>query len=327
MFAVIVVVAVSMSIRYTGGQNSTNSDYAPGDTRIVSHSSIFCQSITLQDTSSTAATLYLLREKPQLTGHDSFTVTRSNGIAPEYENHLYYYLYPGSNFSVSTWLWSGTLASFYLIKGTHNFNKWSDNPSSYYALHHFDITSPCSQGKKNYTSSFSIEDQYYFVLYNPSDLTVGFDATYTFDRVLYQPMNSTIVDSCKAGGLGSLSSSCTLDVPYQSNYTALIVVDPPTTNPDENISIDTSCGARVWIYVVITVVPVLFVVLCIVGIVVACVLVKKHRKKVYEPLNTPPKATANLGSGNEAPDYAPPPFNPGYGTTEPPPEYSTVIKQ
>ena len=29
MFAVIVVVAVSVSIRYTGGQNSTDSDYAP----------------------------------------------------------------------------------------------------------------------------------------------------------------------------------------------------------------------------------------------------------------------------------------------------------
>ena len=210
IFDLIIIATVIMSIRFSGNRLDTKNDYAPGDTRIVSHSSIFCQSLTLRDTSSTAATLYLLREKPQLTGHDSFTVTRSNGIAPEYENHLYYYLYPGSNFSVSTCLWSGTLASFYLIKGTHNFNKWSDNPSSYYALHHFDITSPCSQGKKNYTSSFSIEDQYYFVLYNPSDLTVGFDATYTFDCVLYQPMNSTIVDSCKAGGLGSLSSSCTL---------------------------------------------------------------------------------------------------------------------
>jgi len=61
---------------------------------------------------------------------------------------------------------------------------------------------------------------------------------------------------------------------------------------------------------VITVVPVLFLVLCIVGTVMACVLVKKYRKKVYE-----------------VPNYAPPPFNPGYGTTEPPPEYSTVVKQ
>jgi len=329
VFAVIIVVAVSMSIRYTGGQNSTDSDYAPGDTRIVSHSSIFCQSLTLRDTSSTAATLYLLREKPQLTGRDSFTVPESYSIDPGNENHLYYYLYPGSQFSVSTCLSSGTLASFYLIKGTHNFNKWSDDASSYYALHHFDITSLCSQGRKNYTFSFSSEDQYYFVLYNPNPFyyaTVGIEATFTFDRVLYQPVNSTIVDSCQAGGQGPLS--CTRDVPYQSNYTALIVVDsPPTTTPEENISIDTSCGARVWIYVVITVVPVLFVALCIIGIVVACVLVKKRRKKVYEPLNTPPKATANLGSGNEVPAYAPPPFNPGYGTTEPPPEYSTVVKQ
>jgi len=141
---------------------------------------------------------------------------------------------------VSTCLSSGTLDSFYLLKGTHNFNKWSDDGGSYYALHHFDITSICSQGK-NYTFSFS-SDQYYFLYYYA---TVGIEATFTFDRVLYQPVNSTIVDSCQAGGQGPLS--CTWDVPYQSNYTALIVVDSATTTPEENVSIDTSwepeCGS------------------------------------------------------------------------------------
>ena len=218
---------------------------------------------------------------------------------------------------MSTCLSSGTLDSFYLIKGTHNFNKWSDDGSSYYALHHFDITSLCSQGKKNYTFSFSSEDQYYFVLYNPNPYyyaTVGIEATFTFDRVLYQPVNSTIVDSCQAGGQGPLS--CTqlwlwLTQPPQPQRKTYQLIPP---------------GSPVLIYVVITVVPILFVALCIIGIVVACVLVKKHRKKVYEPLNTSPTATANLGSGNEVSDYAPP-FNPGYGTTEPPPEYSTVVKQ
>ena len=140
VFAVIIVVAVSMSIHYTGGQNSTDSVYAPGDTRIVSHSSIFCQSLTLWDTLSTAATLYLLSEKPQLSGHDSFTVPKSYSLAPRDENHLYYYFYPGSQFSVSTCLSSGARASFYLIKGTHNFYRWSDDGSSYYALHHFPVS-------------------------------------------------------------------------------------------------------------------------------------------------------------------------------------------
>ena len=55
-------------------------------TRIVSQSSTFCQTITLQDTSSTAATLYLLREKPQLTGHDNFTVKVPFSIDPD-ENY------------------------------------------------------------------------------------------------------------------------------------------------------------------------------------------------------------------------------------------------
>ena len=34
--------------------------------------STFYQSLTLQDTSPAAATLYLLSEKPQLTGHGNF---------------------------------------------------------------------------------------------------------------------------------------------------------------------------------------------------------------------------------------------------------------
>ena len=320
MFIVIIVVVVTVSVRYSGNEKGTN-DYAPRDTRIVSHSSTFCQSITLRDTSSTAATLYLLREKPELTGHDNFTFEVQYLIEQGVENHLYYYLYPGSQFSVSTCLTSGSLASFYLIKGTGNFNKWIDAGSSRYALHYFYINSACGQSKRNYSSSFSSEDQYYFVFYNPSYTSLTVQATFTFNRVLYQLVNSTIADSCQAGGSGP--SSCTLDIPYQSSYTALIVVDSTsTTNPDDNISIDTSCEARVWAYAVALV---LFIALCIVGIVVACVLVKRHRKNVYEPLDKPSTTTANLASGNEV--SAPPPFNPGYGTSEPPPAYSTVVKQ
>ena len=127
---------------------------------------------------------------------------------------------------------------------------------------------------------------------NPSysSLPVGLHVTYTFNRVLYQPVN--IAGSCQAGGSDLFApSSCSLNIPYQSSYTALIVVDS-TPYPDdetEDISIATSLGARVWVYVLIGVVPTLF----LFGILLACVLVKKYRQKV---LNNP---STNVGSGNE----------------------------
>ena len=327
---ILIVVICSLSIRYSGGQKGSENDYAPGDTRIVSYNPTFCQGLTLKDTSPTGATLYLLKKKPALTGHDTFTIARHYTIESEYEHDLYYYLYPGSNISGTMCLISSTTIKFYLIKGTKSFDHWRDDGHSSHALQHFDITALCSSSS-NRTFAYSVtsEDQYYLVFYNPSYTTSSVvSATLTFNRALYQINNRTdIVDSCEAGG-GS-PSTCTLGIPLQSSYTALIIVDSSTVD-DENISIDTSCGSRVWMYVVITVVPVLFVVLCIVGTVVTCVLVKRHRQKKYEPLNNPPTATAHVGTVDEVTEPPPPPFNPDYGTStlssEPPPAYSSVVK-
>ena len=325
---ILIVVICSISIRYSGGQEGSDNYYAPGDTRIVSYNPAFCQSLTLKDTSSTGATLYLLKEKPVLTGSDNFTITQQYNIQPIYEHHLYYYLHQGSDVSGTMCLISGTTSKFYLIKGTNNFNHWKDDGHSSNTLVYFDITAPCGSNR-TFTYSITREDQYYFVFYNPSYSTnsvVG--GTLTFNRALYQIANQNdIVDSCFAGGR---SSTCTLDVPFQSNYTALIIVDS-SESMDDSISIDTSCGARVWMYAVITVVPVLFVVLCIIGTVVTCTLVKRHRQKKYEPLNDPPTATAaDLGTGGLATEPPPPPFNPDYGastlSSEPPPAYASVVK-
>lgn len=324
---VLIVVICSISIRYSGVQGGSENYYAPGDTRIVSYNPAFCQSLTLKDTSSTGATLYLLKEKPALTGSDNFTITQQYNILFGNEYHLYYYLHQGSDVSGTMCLVSGATSKFYFIKGTNNFNRWQDDKRSSHALVYFDIIAPCSSPRV-FTHSITSEDQYYFVFYNPIYASSKVYTTLTFNRALYQIANQNdIVDSCFTGGR---SSTCTLDVPFQSNYTALIIVDS-SESMDDNISIDTSCGARVWMYAVITVVPVLFVVLCIIGTVVTCVLVKRHRQKKYEPLNDPPTATAaDLGTGGLATEPPPPPFNPDYGastlSSEPPPAYASVVK-
>ena len=326
---IFIVVICSLSIRYSGGQKGSENDYAPGDTRIVSYNPTFCQGLTLKDTSPTGATLYLLKEKPALTGRDNFTIARQYTIDTEYEYHLYYYLYPGSNISGTMCRITGATSKFYLIKGTKNFDRWSDDGRSSHALQYFDINAPCGSNR-TFAYSVTSEDQYYLVFYNPSYTTSSVvSATLTFNRALYQITNQNdIVNSCEADG--ESPSTCMLDIPLQSSYTALIIVNSSTVDIDENIPIDTSCGSRVWMYVVITVVPVLFVVLCIVGTIVTCVLVKRHRQKKYEPLNDTPTATAHVGTVDEVTEPPPPPFNPDYGTSmlssEPPPAYSSVVK-
>ena len=71
--------------------------------------------------------------------------------------------------------------------------------------------------------------------------------------------------SAVAGG------QCSLDVPADSNYRALIVTDLPTNNPDlsENINIRLQCSStRGWAYAVVVLVPLLLVV----GVIITTVI-------------------------------------------------------
>ena len=67
------------------------------------------------------------------------------------------------------------------------------------------------------------------------------------------------------------SANCSLSVPADSNYRALIVTDLPTNNPDlsENINIRLQCSStRGWAYAVVVLVPLLLVV----GVIITTVI-------------------------------------------------------
>ena len=330
MFAVVVVlVIVAISVRYTGDENASSSVpyYAPGDTMLLSYSSSFCESLTLTDASAVRATLYVLNKKPPLSGFNSFDVSINQTINRDEYSHWMYYLYPGSNLTLDACVVSQSL-TFYVVRGQSNFEDWEDYPRSGYSEESVVISTLCKDGKLNRRFYFNKRaDNYYFPFDNFGTVSSTLAGALHFERPEYNITDErTIVKRCEAGG--TLSSSCSIDIPLSSSYYVLLVVDPPQDGDwSKNINIDWSCNPRVWLYVVVVLTPLLFSVLCIVVIAIACWCVKTRRWKRYQPLSDPSEAANPQPQYEPAPATAPPGTQgKAYGATEPPPTYASVMK-
>ena len=331
----LIFLSAALSIRYDGdggkGGYSSKTYFAPGDTRTFSYSSRYCQKLKLMDSSNVSATLYLLRNKPPLINNDSFTVNISRPkLNPGDYSYWYYYLYPGSNFSMKYCLESSPTQpiKFFLIRKQSKFESWEDNPSSKYAVRTTDIQNSCQDGKKSLVYNFtSSAEEYYFVFDNPGKSSSVLAASLYFERKLYNVSPDNIVHHCQVDpSFGS--STCTVDVPYNSHYTALIVVDASQqTDYESNLDIDWSCEPRVWVYVIIVVIPFVFLVFCVSTTLIFCCYFGAKRRRKYQSLNadTSESSSAPPPVPSESADAsAPPPYNPGYGATfdgPPPPMY------
>lgn len=321
IFAVVIMlIVIAVSIRYTGDENASSGVpyYAPGDTLLLSYSSSFCESLTLRDTSSIPATLYVLDKKPQLSGFNNFSVSIDQPVSPGDYYYLEYYLYPGANLSLDACVTSQPV-NFYVVRGQDNFNDWIDNPSGGSAQETLVISTLCSSGNTSHIFHFRDRAKsYYFPFDNFGRVSTSVRATFRFERPEYIIAdNSTILKECHAGG--TQGSSCNINIPLGSSYHVLLVVDPPFDGDwSHNVNVDWFCNARIWLYVVVVVAPLLFSVLCIILIAVTCWCVKTKRWKKYRPLSEP--STSDPQPQYEAPPTAPPANV--YGTTEPPPAYT-----
>lgn len=112
----------------------------------------------------------------------------------------------------------------------------------------------------------------------------GLHYNVTFHQTQYELGNSSSVQSCSVNS-SSVGSSCSVGVPL-SGHTAYLAVQPlPETVIDwvDRIHVDTICGARIWMYVVIS----MCVMIGVVGIsgtlIFLCVCVHEKRKKHKAP--------------------------------------------
>lgn len=229
---------------------------------------------------------------------------------------------------------SSTALSFGLIKGKSNFDSWKDDGYSSHTVHHFHINNDCSS-IKSFSYTVTSEDTYYFAFDNGAySSSVHVQANIKLDRTEYLPGNVTAHDSCSIDG-----NTCSVSVPYNSDYVALMEVSSQGIEPEDNVAFNWSCDARAWIYVLIVLLPLLFVVVTLIIVLTVCIYYARKRSKNvnYEtlPVETPAEATPVncttkvVTTTTTTTATAPPPMNPnynfappGYGTTgEQPPPY------
>eukprot|EP00731_Ephydatia_muelleri_P028609 Em0020g253a len=260
--AVITLLVVPVTVTYKKNSTIISSTFSPSDTRILSVSSELCQGAKLNTptslTTGVTASLYLLQTKPRL-AKDNFTLTYTKpnlALSNSYE-YLSFYIYPGTNYSLSACLGSGSSAVTYLvIKGTSTFNQWVDSGSSNLAYSNSArlltaLTSQCGVMDSLDKLTFNSEDDYYFIFDNINSAAASVTYTVAFDRYEYVPSSEVIVDNCST----TLSAtSCSLSFAYNSGYTLFVQTSSsPFSDAGANVNISVTCDARVWVYAVIEV--------------------------------------------------------------------------
>ena len=292
-FSVAIIIGLSVTLRYTssGGYSSDSTRlYSPTDTRIVPVNNILCQSLGLSigddgdyEPHGYVATLYILNTRPKLTGRETFTfsVHPSSDYTANYKFY-YFYLHPGSNFTVSACITDmSSSANFYLFKGQRNFQNWQDNEYSTNYKDFFFVDTMCSDGNKTKSYSVGDNDDYYYLVYSDlSFVTDGLNVTATFHRTRYEIDNSTVIDFCSENS-NYYGASCSLSVPFSGHtgYLAITPASPFYFVWTDGIDVDTVCGARIWMYAIISICALVGAVGVIATVIVVCVCVRRKRKQ------------------------------------------------
>ena len=330
------MVSVSLSLHYTSSSNDldTVKEYALTDKVIRSYNHYFCQGLqavskeTPSDNYQSNATLYLLNRRPSLTDSEQFNFTDRAGLSSLTNYHVWnFYMNTGSRVSLNACYLldqsGNNMVEFYLIKGTKNHNKWTNDQDSSYAVKYSRLLSNCQ------TISYQVhnDDLYYFVLYLDTSfisLTTTMDVSFNFNRTVYHVSSDNVVQNCSITLDGF--SSCSISVPMSSDYTALLSLNtslPVDYNDGANVKIN--CQPRVWFYAVIVlsaVIPVIVVIVLVITCI--CIKIRRGKKKGYSSLqnntivntntsqnNAQVSATANSNE-SKPPTTNPPAYNPSY---------------
>ena len=237
---------------------------SPGVTRdnVSFGNAFFCNEVTLEVNGSrgAGASVYLITDTPPLTHRNSFISTFSLYLhAGTHRTWPKYRLYSDTNVTISLYIRRPpSNGVFSVFKGLSNLR--SDQPFTSFSIRCTSI---------GYTRQFTFqsqdEDDYYFVYRSESTpCSLPFfqsPLNYSLSASWFVHSTSGLTNApiCSA----TTGRQCSLHVPADSNYRALIVTDLPTNNPDlsENISIRLQCSStRGWAYAVVVLVPLLVVV-------------------------------------------------------------------
>ena len=251
---------------------SPNNDYyLPGDTRLVNYSSLWCQGLTMSSNYGSAS-LYLDPETPTLSDENSLHHTNVTTTPQRnYWYSFYYHLHPNSSIFVQGC--ADYMSRIFIIEGqaaADTFAKAVDNNDGTWltccSVRSLEITTTCDYGNDTMNYTTLATERYFILIYaNIENTTVT--VSWSINRTEYSPSDTS--ESCSS----SNDVPCTLDVPFQSNYTALLVSNmTEDANGLSIYSISIHCESRPAVLVIATVV--VFIVAMCAFTVVSCVCVR-----------------------------------------------------
>ena len=281
VFLIVVLLIVGVSVGFAvKHQNMPESKiatdfYSPGDSRLISFSSFFCNSVRFSvESQATGASFFLVDSAPPLTDQNNFMINANFTLDRNNYHFWQYHLYPNSKVTLDVCTdCSRVFLNIYLVKGNTNVNRWGDEPGANHAQLFQSVSMVCPD-KQTLAYTVTKEDEYYIIVHNSfSKIELYYDLTLAVERFEYKSlsldMNSTIHDHCAV----SSGETCTVDIPYgTSSQQALVVTTiPEDVDWTENVAVKTSCSRRHWAYVVVVLVP-LFVAAVGIAIVILVIL-------------------------------------------------------
>ena len=302
VFVTIVLVGTGVAVGYAiRNHNMPDSNiatdlYSPGDSRLISFKSFFCNSVRFSvESQGTGALFFLVDSAPPLTDQNNFTINASDTLDKTNYHFWQYHLYPNSKVSLDVCTdCSRVFLDVYVVRGNTNVNRWGDEPEGNHAQLFQSVSTVCPN-RQMLVYTATEEDEYYFIVHNSFDkIKLFYDLILTVDRFEYESpsidINSTIRDHCAV----STGETCSVDIPYGTGSQQALVI---TTIPEEvdwaeNVSIGTSCSRRHWAYAVVVLVP-LFVAAVGIAIVVlvmwCCCCVDSDQTETRETVDNPDK--------------------------------------
>ncbi|XP_065898563.1 uncharacterized protein [Dysidea avara] len=337
LFFILLIVFLSASLTTVDHNKGFDTQYSPLDTKLIEVSQTFCSSIEVENPSGTIpSTSYVLSKGPSLSESHSFTISRnSEGVSRNSYQYWYYYLHHGSSMNASICVKSGSVLEFYIIQGSSNFDDWRDGDDKYSRFEQ--ISSVCPSRRNVNFDFIRHTDDYFFAFASGGSSSVTFDFTMYFNRTEFGVRENDVEHQCSAGGPGRYTTKCTLDVPYNDDHYFLITTGNSTSSEgyEDGAAVEWSCNARVWVYMVIFVMPPMFGMLILAVIVTVCCCRQRKRNSRYSTLingnnaatttttTTTYETTTTLNAPPKPPDDLPPPYNPGSNYSQPQPPYPT----
>lgn len=285
VLVVLVMFCVTVGLRVTGSRDVYDYDQILGDTTLVQFDPLYCNGIKLISFDAPAS-LYLLSERPPLTGWSNISLEGSF-VIKDYKDYVddygwYDYGEYAINVDYITWSFSlnkGSLidlsvclddvqsseagARFILLRGSNTYNNWRNDLKvneeySYYLQ-------SCSGAfiDKIPTIKVSSDDEYYFIFLSSSDSNdPHVNLTISLRRTEYVVSSNISKSLMCTTGSDNTEDSCTVSVPYRGKQKYSVI---QTTNQETNkvkygstVALKWKCLSRSWVYASMFACPVIF---------------------------------------------------------------------